>query len=194
MPRLEAIDLATKFWMQNHWSPWLDNIMVNITALGSRTVLALVTAFTLGLFLVVGRRRTAVFILLAVVGGMLLSDVSKALVGRERPEITHQLVLPPRDASFPSGHALGSAVVYLTLALVAAPHLPRRSLRRYVIASSLLVVVLVGVSRIYLGVHYLTDVLAGWAGGAAWALACRWIEDTWQPLRTEEEGSSTSPG
>lgn len=191
MATLEGLDLGTKFWFENHWRPWSDNLMIDITALGSTTVLTLVTLFAFGLLLSLRRYRTACFVLAAVVlGGLMMEGIKKA-VGRERPEITHPLLVnPPRSPSFPSGHAMVSSVVYLSLALVAAPHLPRRRIRAYVIGCALGLVFLIGVSRIYLGVHYLTDVVAAWAGGLTWALACRIVEDRWTPLRQEEEASA----
>src|SRR5262249_6943569 len=88
-------------------------------------------------------------------------------------------VLQETGPSFPSGHALNSAVIYLTLALLTAPLLPRRSARVYVITAALVLVFLLGVSRLYLGVHWLTGVLAGWTFGLAWAVACRWVDRRW---------------
>jgi undecaprenyl-diphosphatase len=92
----------------------------------------------------------------------------------------HQLVQPALNTfSFPSGHSMMSAVVYLTLALIAGAVIPRWRVRVYVVSWSLFLVVLIGLSRIYLGVHYVSDVVAGWAGGLLWALLCRWVEHHW---------------
>jgi undecaprenyl-diphosphatase len=96
------------------------------------------------------------------------------------------LPFPPGGWSFPSGHSMGSAVTYLTVALVAATPLTRRRGRVYVVSCAVALAFLVGVSRAYLNVHYPTDVLAGWSGGLLWALACRAVEDRWQTLRQEE--------
>jgi undecaprenyl-diphosphatase len=87
--------------------------------------------------------------------------------------------------SFPSGHSMLSAAIYLTLAMVATAVIPRWRVRAYVITSSLVLVGLIGVSRMYLGVHYLTDVVSGWALGLTWALICRWVEFRWV-LRMEK--------
>jgi undecaprenyl-diphosphatase len=103
------------------------------------------------------------------------------------------MVLLPHSASFPSGHSMLSAVVYLTAALLVANRLQGRRLHAYLIGWSLLLAFLIGISRLYLGVHYFTDVVAGWIGGLIWALFCRWVEDHWATFRERavavDEGS-----
>jgi undecaprenyl-diphosphatase len=185
MELLQALDKAALDWFQGHRSPSGDAIMVDITALGGWVVLSLVVVFTIGLLLALRRYQTSCFVLAAVLGGTVLVEMVKALIGRARPLITAvpPLATLPDSASFPSGHSMLSAVVYLTLALLVAGRMQGRRLRRYVVLSSLLVTFLIGVSRMYLGVHYLTDVLAGWMIGLGWALGWRWIEGHWVRFR-----------
>lgn len=99
------------------------------------------------------------------------------------------------NASFPSGHTVMAAVVYLTLGVLLARTLPRRRLRVFVIAVSALVAILVGLSRVYLGVHWPTDVLAGWTIGAAWALVCWLLAIRFDPRDPESQpGGATGRG
>lgn len=154
---------------------WLLSAALDITALGSATVLGL-TVFAVGGFLLLqGLWRRALFVMAASFGGWFLNGALKQLFQRPRPDVVPHL----REAmslSFPSGHALTSAVVYLTLGALSM-HIARRRLTKlYCMAMAMLATVLVGMSRIYIGVHYPTDVLAGWLIGLSWALLCWMIE------------------
>jgi undecaprenyl-diphosphatase len=154
---------------------WLELAAFDITALGSPTVLGLVVLATTGYLLLQGLTRTALFVFVASVGGWLLNGFLKELFQRPRPEVVPHL----RDVmsqSFPSGHALTSAVVFLTLGALLMRISERRVTKFYCIAVAMLATVLVGLSRLYLGVHYPTDVLAGWIIGLCWALACWTLE------------------
>jgi undecaprenyl-diphosphatase len=172
-------------WFNAHRTHTMTQLMRDVTALGGVAVLTLVVLFALGLLLAVRRYRTAVFVLIAVLGGSLLADVVKRAIGRDRPEVLDPelKVLLPHSASFPSGHSMLSAVVYLTLALLVAGRLQGRRIHMYLIGWSLLLTFLIGLSRMYLGMHYFTDVLGGWMAGLAWALLCRWLEDHWATFR-----------
>lgn len=140
----------------------------DITSLGSTTVLALITLFTGGFLLLSGRGRLGLFIYGAVGSGMLVSTFLKHLFDRPRPEIVpHQSLV--FDSSFPSGHSMLSAVTYLTIGALLAHAQPRRRLRAYLLIAAALLSFLVGVTRVYLGVHWPTDVLAGWTAGIVWA-------------------------
>src|SRR5207245_2521008 len=112
-------------------------------------------------------------VVLATAGGGALSAGLKWWFGRKRPEIVPHLV-NVGSASFPSGHSMLALVTYLTLGALLARFVARRRSRTYCVAVSLLLALLVGLSRVYLGVHYPTDVLAGWSAGLAWALPC-WL-------------------
>lgn len=117
------------------------------------------------------RRSAAVFVSVAVIGGALLSSALKSLFFRARPDVVPHLV-HVSSASFPSGHAMNSAVVYLTLATLLARTEPNERVRVYLLAVAISLAVLVGVSRAYLGVHWPRDVFAGWCVGAIWAASC----------------------
>lgn len=151
--------------------PWFQDGARDITALGGPAVLGLLVVVTAVFLLLSGRRRTALFVVAATAGGTLVSTLLKELFGRPRPELVpHGAYV--FTASFPSGHAMLSAVVYLTLGTLVARLVTQRRLQLYVMGVAVLLSVLVGISRVYLGVHWPSDVVAGWAGGALWALVC----------------------
>ncbi|MDH4384450.1 MAG: phosphatase PAP2 family protein [Caulobacter sp.] len=152
---------------------WLLIAMRDVTSLGSITVLGLIVLLTAGLFASLRHGREALVLLLASLGGMAISQGLKAVFARSRPEEALRLV-EVTNASFPSGHAMLSAVVYLTLGVLVARFSPRRRVKAFALTVAVLLALLVGISRIYLGVHWPTDVLAGWSVGAAWAMAC-WL-------------------
>lgn len=158
---------------------WVESAARDITALGSISVLLLVMVGTVG-FLIIRRQFAALALFAAAfVGGLLLNVGLKGFFDRPRPD----LILPlaeVRTASFPSGHSLLSAVVYLTLAALLCRLLSARRLKLYVIATALTASLLVGLSRVYLGVHYPSDVLAGWTVGLIWAIACWLVARTLQ--------------
>ena len=157
----------------------LTQVMTDITALGSFSVLILmgvVVAITLSLH---RDRAGLVQLALAGAGAALWPSLLKALFLRERPTIVEQLVTAS-GLSFPSGHSFGSAAMYLTFALLAGRALKRADQRKYFVILASTVIVLVGFSRTYLGVHYATDVLAGLVCGATWAMLIdRWTRRRW---------------
>lgn len=149
---------------------WMFEAARDLTAIGSPAVLALVTAIATGYLALLRNFRAVVFLLAAVLTGALLAWALKTTFDRPRPPLV--LAVPmPASPSFPSGHSLGSAVVYLTLGAMLARFEGRRWLKIYWIVVAVLLASIVGMTRIYLGVHYPSDVLAGWAAGSAWALA-----------------------
>ena len=154
---------------------WLRIAALDISALGSASVLGLVVAAVAGFLLLQGLRRTAGFIVVARVGGWLLNSFLKELFQRPRPGVVPHLseVL---TLSFPSGHAMTSAVVYLTLGALLMRLADRRATKIYCMACAMVIAGLVGATRVYLGVHYPTDVLAGWLVGLSWALMCWLVE------------------
>ena len=153
--------------------PWLERWSREITALGSGAVLSLMTLLVVGYLLIERLYASAVLVMVSVGGGTLLTAGLKGFFERDRPDVVPHLT----DAlfkSYPSGHSMMSSVVYLTLAVLLARTMRRRRVKIYFVSAALFLSFLVGLSRVYLGVHYPTDVVAGWAGGTAWAVLC-WL-------------------
>ena len=148
---------------------WFKQSMIDVSALGGFTLVWSLSAFSLGLLLIL-RRWAAAAILVAGVGGIsVLNALLKLGFHRPRPQVVPHLA-EVSNASFPSGHATIAAATYLIMGALLAQTFERRTPRIYVVAFSAAITLGVGVSRIYLGVHWPTDVLGGWALGAAWAL------------------------
>lgn len=148
---------------------WMHEVGRDITGLGGFPVLTLLTAATLG-YLWIRRQHRAAWVLLAgVLGAAVMSGLLKRAFDRPRPELV-PYTTEVYSASFPSGHATMSAATYLMLGLMLAHVHRKRRVRAYIVTVSVVVALLVGVSRIYMGVHWPTDVLAGWALGALWAI------------------------
>jgi undecaprenyl-diphosphatase len=152
---------------------WLEIMMRDYTSLGSHAVLGLMGVLAFGYLLLVGKRLSAGMLAFSFAGGMALNSLLKFGVARPRPDLVAHLV-EVHTASFPSGHAMLSAVCYLTLGALLAGVVPARRYKAYILGTAIFLTLLVGGSRIYLGVHWPTDVLAGWCLGAAWAMAC-WL-------------------
>lgn len=161
---------------------WLADPMIEVTALGSVTVLTLITIFAVGYLVAIRKYPTALFVAMAVVGGALWSSVLKALFFRSRPDIVSHLV-HVSSASFPSGHAMNSAIVYLTLATLLARSQDGVRVRIYLLTVAIVLTMLVGISRVYLGVHWPSDVIARWSVGALWAVLCSLAGKYLQQLR-----------
>ncbi|HEY7716867.1 MAG TPA: phosphatase PAP2 family protein [Candidatus Binatia bacterium] len=150
---------------------WLELVFLDITSLGGATVLTLMTAAVIGFLLVDEKRAAAMLVFTSVVGGAVLSILLKLMVDRARPDLVPHLA-EVHTASFPSGHAMLSAVVYLTLgALLSRVEGPAR-VKIYILTIAIFLTLVIGLSRVYLGVHWPTDVLAGWCAGAVWATFC----------------------
>jgi undecaprenyl-diphosphatase len=153
--------------------PWMASVLMDLTALGGPTVIFLIVAAVVGFLVLQGRYWTALFILLTAASGEAVSYAMKGLFFRPRPTIVPHL----RDAfssSFPSGHAMQSAIIYLTLGAMLMRLAERRLTKIYCCTVAMGLTFVVGLSRVYLGVHYPTDVLAGWIVGLFWASLC-WL-------------------
>lgn len=156
------------------WGPrWLQEGMRDITALGSPAVLAFTVVAVWGGLMLARQRGLAWLALGSAVGGQALALALKEVFSRDRPDAAFHATVAAGH-SFPSSHAMMSAVVFLTLAALIARSTPRTGLRAYAMAMAVLLTGAVGISRVYLGVHWASDVVGGWAGGAAWALTC-WL-------------------
>jgi undecaprenyl-diphosphatase len=151
---------------------WLTGVGRDFTALGSIGVLSFIT-LAVGAFLALqGRGQMAAFVVSAVATGMLLSWALKLGFDRARPDLVpHATVV--YSPGFPSGHALLSAVAYLTLAALLARIQPQRRVQVFLVTTAALLSLLIGTTRVFLGVHWPSDVAAGWAAGAVWASACQ---------------------
>jgi undecaprenyl-diphosphatase len=152
---------------------WLFDVMRDITALGGPTVIFLLTFLVIGYFILQKEYSEVILVLAAVIGGAIMDLQLKELFGRIRPEIVPHLT-PVLSFSFPSGHSMMSAIVYLSLASLIARIQKRLRDKIYIISIAILLSLIIGISRVYLGVHYATDVLGGWSLGLAWAAFC-WL-------------------
>jgi undecaprenyl-diphosphatase len=165
--------------------PWVEETERDFTALGGVAVMSLLTLGVCGFLLIDGKDRAAVLVLIAVGGGLLWSSVLKHGFERPRPELVpHGSYV--YTSSFPSGHSTMAAATYLTLGALLARVQRRRRLKAFLLGFAILITLLVGVSRVYLGVHWPTDVLAGWTLGGIWALIC-WLLARWLQRRGQVE-------
>lgn len=170
---LTELDLAIRSWFQDLWAPWLDRMFGEITTLGGTAVLTLVTLGALGILLRQGERIAAVRFVTSILLAKCCCSALKWFFARQRPDLSHPLValFPPLNESFPSGHALMSTVIYGSVVILAEQFGGLTHSRHFLRIYAGLVVLLVGVSRMYLGVHFFTDVVAGWALGFLWLVA-----------------------
>jgi undecaprenyl-diphosphatase len=163
----------------------------DVTALGSSVVLGLITVIACGFLALGGKTHMAVFVCISVTGGLTASSLLKEVFQRPRPDLVPYAVYAS-GTSFPSGHSMMSAVAFLTLGALLARSQKRRLLKAYFLLLAALLTVIVGLSRVYLGVHWPTDVLAGWTAGAVWALLC-WLAARWLQSRRAIEPEATGP-
>ncbi|BFM19207.1 phosphatase PAP2 family protein [Gilvimarinus japonicus] len=170
---------------------WVEEMGRDITALGGNVILTLLTLLVMGYLVLCQRRRLALVVLVASLGSLGANTLLKDSYERDRPDLVpHGAEV--YTASFPSGHSMVAAATYLTLGALLARAEKRRRLKAYYLVAALTITLLVGVSRVYLGVHWPTDVLAGWTAGAGWALAC-WLLAGWLQRRGQVEPESNNP-
>jgi undecaprenyl-diphosphatase len=175
---------------------WLAESARDVTALGSMTVLALVVVAVGGFLALVRRWRTLALVLVSTLGGVGVNTLLKDVVARPRPSVVPHLT-EVLSASFPSGHAMLSAIVYLTLAALLSELVSSRWHKAYLVTVGLGLTLLIGLTRMYLGVHYPTDVLGGWMAGLGWALlsglVARVARRKSPGLREEARGDTAPP-
>jgi len=165
---------------------WLQEAARDITALGSYAVLGIVLLITAG-YLLLAHKRSAAWMLVSAIGsGAVLNSLLKFFFARSRPDLVTPSVRV-FTASFPSAHATLSAIAYLTFGALLSRTYRSRGMRIYFMSLAVLLTVLVGLSRIYLGVHFPTDILAGWCIGAAWASVC------WALMTRLQQGGRIEP-
>ncbi len=160
---------------------WLKQVMIDVTALGGETVLTLIVIVAAGFLAITRRWLTFWLVLGGTISGSWAVALIKTTVARPRPALIDHVV-EVWSASFPSGHAANSAIIYLTVSLLLMQIVEGRIARWYMIAVAVLLVTAIGVSRVYLGVHWPSDVLAGWSFGTLWALGW-WSLGGWLRLR-----------
>jgi undecaprenyl-diphosphatase len=172
---------------------WLAEAARDVTALGSVSVLTLVVCAVGGFLVLVRRWRTLALVVGSTVGGAVVNTLLKSLFARPRPAVVPHLTHVLTE-SFPSGHAMLSAIVYLTLGALLSQLVERRWQRAYLVGVALTLTLLIGLTRVYLGVHYPTDVLGGWMAGLAWALLtatlARAVKRRSPGLREESRGDT----
>lgn len=198
----QTFDTAVLRWMGTHQLPWLSDVMVELTALGTGLVVMTMVAVA-ALFLWLTRHRhSAVLLLVSTAGAIVLNNILKVGFERPRPQV-FQWGTHVTTSSFPSGHAMSAAAVYATIAYLAARLQEQRASRVATLVVAALVIVLISVSRVYLGVHYPSDVVAGVAIGIAWAAFCMATLEMMQRLarmrapreaRNEQEPAGGSDG
>lgn len=148
---------------------WLHEAAIDLTSLGGISVLGLFALMAVGFLLIHGKKLSAFLMVLGLGGGVLLSEGLKALFDRPRPPVAYQTV-ETLNASFPSGHALMATVFYLSVGVMLTRAFPRTRMKAYALGCAVVLVLLIGVTRVYLGAHWASDVAAGWGIGAFWAM------------------------
>ncbi|MBD6615267.1 phosphatase PAP2 family protein [Komarekiella sp. 'clone 1'] len=164
-----AFDTSFLLWLHQFANPSLDNLMLFITNLGNPKTVVVVAAMTLGILWWRRYRIETYIFVLTCIGGLTLNTGLKLFFSKPRPQLW-TLLISEKSFSFPSGHALGSMVMYGFIAYILATYYPQFSRLIYVLA--VILIVAIGISRLYLGVHWPTDVIAGYGVGFLWLMIC----------------------
>ncbi|MBX3000956.1 MAG: phosphatase PAP2 family protein [Caldilineaceae bacterium] len=171
--------------------PWLGEMTRDFTALGGAGLQTMILTLVCGYLILIRKYNAMLLLISAIVGAWVLNSLLKELFERPRPDLVpHGMMV--YQASFPSGHAMSAAAFYLTLGVLLVRLHTRRHIQGYFMGAAILITVIVGISRIYLGVHWPSDVLAGWVMGGVWAILCwmltRWLQRRGQVEQAGEEG------
>ena len=164
-----GFDTTILLWLHRHSNATIDNVMLNITHLGDPEFVVMLVTISFGVLLWYKRYRAAQILFLTCLGAVILNQGLKLVFVRPRPQLWTQLIVE-HTYSYPSGHALGSAVLYGFLAVLLAREYPHY--RKGIYSTTILLVAAIGLSRLFLGVHYPTDIIAGYAVGIPWLSAC----------------------
>jgi len=172
-------------------APWLAEAVRDITALGGTVLRIVFSIAALTALLLLGMKREAVLMLATLLSGALVEVALKALVGRPRPKIVPHLT-EAAGMSFPSGHSFNSALGFIAIALAFATLSNRRAVRWTIIGSAIAASMFVALSRVWLGVHYPSDAIAGWLGGAGWAFLAAAL--LYKPAKIVADRAGATPG
>lgn len=154
--------------------PWLQQVAQDITALGGNAVLTLLSIWVMAFLVLTDKYKLAVVVLVATGGALVASLMLKSGFDRARPDLfPHATTV--YTSSFPSSHSMLAASAYLTMGALLAQSQSRRRVKALIIIASVFLTIMIGISRVYLGVHWPTDVVAGWTIGAVWAMACSYL-------------------
>ncbi len=164
-----AFDTTFLLWLHHFANPNLDNLMLFLTNLGNPSTVVIVAGVTVLLLWWRSYREEAKVFVFTCLGGLILNTGLKLFFSKPRPELWHRLI-SEKSFSFPSGHALGSMVLYGFIAYELATHYPH--LAKVIYSLTVILIIAIGISRLYLGVHWPTDIIAGYGVGFLWLMIC----------------------
>jgi len=190
---LASIDPPVWQWMIDHRSQTLTTTAIVVTNVGSTVAMTVIASATIIYLLIKRRFGDAALVAVVASGAGLLVRFGKATVGRERPPAEFRLVIETNE-SFPSGHALASAAILGVVLVVLLPSIPNRGARIAILVGVALFALAIGLTRVYLGVHWATDVIAGWVTGLAWLALCLTVRQVWRRTRGNPELLISEPG
>lgn len=165
--RVVSVDLRVHNWFVAQRTPWLTSFFRFMTTLGNTTTIIVVVSLAVGLLIAFRLWFDIAFLLAATIGTSILTTLMKSVVGRGRPELVDRLVTATGN-SFPSGHSSQAVACYGALAYLASRHVTSRRARIWIGLTAAVLIFLIGISRVYLGVHWPSDVIAGWSLGLCW--------------------------
>lgn len=168
----DRFDRAILLWLDRQSTPRMDGLALEVTALGSGTLAVLIALVASAFFWQTRHRYSAALLWVGLGGGLILNALLKSIFDRPRPDLFAWRVPYAGLSSYPSGHAMTAMILYATLAYTFLRLQPTPALRRLTVAVFVLIIACVGVSRVYLGVHYPSDVIGGFLAGFAWATVC----------------------